>query len=345
VKSGRLALDGVLPVAAFASHLALRLGIPTALTVVLARRHIRGLLARCRDVSVATPILLTLAPAIVALAYYATILHEMGEFHRFAYPTYYYFAVAAAAVMTACSRSLDAQEARAGLPGTPRPVPAGRSRATIAVGALACLVAAVAIDRPWQLGPRALGPYFLFGERIANALRDTGLGERGVVLCDSAGLIPYASDFRHVDRVGLVDNRLSGRSPMTMDERERYMWTQRLDVYIGFEPPASPGVERASDDPRLQGRYGSALLRPWFGEVMKRILLDDADLLHRRMRELRDRWIWIGDLGLPGAERHGLKAFAYVRQDSPYVEVLRTELEEIVVRSADRIDLAALDAR
>jgi hypothetical protein len=349
VKSARLDLSGALPVAAFAGHLALRLGIPAALVAVLARDRIPRLLARCADASVVTPILLTLAPPLLALAYYTTIFHEMGEFYRFPYPTYFYFVVAAGAAMTVCVRSASS-EGDARVPAAPHPRDGSdrqvlRSGRSVGALALLYLAAAVVLDRPWQLGPRAVSEYFAFHERIASALHASGLGARGVVLCDSAGLIPYTSGFTHVDRVGLVENKLSGRWPITLEERERDIWTRRLDVYIGFEPPAHPGAERADDDPRLQGRYGAALLRPWFGTVMERILLNDADMLHRRMRGLRDRWIWVGDLGLPRAGGHGLKAFAYVRRDSPYARLLLRELEKIVVRRARDVDLDALNAQ
>jgi hypothetical protein len=81
------------------------------------------------------------------------------------------------------------------------------------------------------------------------------------------------------------------------------------------------------------------LLTLRLGAIGDRILLADRDALHQRMRELRDRWIWLGELEWPGWELWRLKSFVYVRRDSPHLPRLLPPLRRIVVRAEHEVRL------
>jgi hypothetical protein len=169
----------------------------------------------------------------------------------------------------------------------------------------------------FALHPLSRGAFNDYHWRIAEALRGTHLGANATVLSDAAGVIPYISGFNHIDRVGLTDNFLSGRTPHRLAEREAYMWAASPQVYIGYEPPATVGCNAPDVDAIMRTPYvAQVLLKRPLTSVEDRIFPQDAALLHQRMRELRDHWDWVGEIEWPGWGLWHLKSFAYVRKDA-----------------------------
>jgi hypothetical protein len=167
---------------------------------------------------------------------------------------------------------------------------------------------------------------------------------------DSAGVVPFTSQFTHIDPVGLTNNVLSGREPITVWEREAYIWGQDPDVYIGIEPPAGSGSTSCSDDSVVQSRYVQEVLLGEdrthingayfhiYGEISPE---DLCEILHSRMRELRDRWQLLGEVPYPVPVPPEFTTFAYVRTDSPHYEKLAAALEPIIGRKPHQIDFLA----
>jgi len=279
--------------------------------------------AALREARKRTKVMLTLGPAFLALVYYATINEPFPSRERFAYPAYF-FLIAAAAVFVS--------------------VATGSTRATkthflkFVLATTLCFSILIGYVHGWSLEPQSdIGQYYF---KVAQTLRGTGLGARGSVMCDAAGIIPYISGFTHVDPVGLTDNALSGRRSLSPSEREQYLWSRRTDVYLGYEPPALAGAQGPTDDPRMGTPYvARCLLGRKLTGVSDRIFLQDPELLYFRMKELRDRWYWVGEVPWAGWQMWRLKSFVYVRKDSPSFDVLVSSLKRIVAIEPDRVDL------
>lgn len=261
---------------------------------------------------------------LLATIYYSTVIHEVGGAHRFSYPTYIYFVLAVSLPISMFTP----------LNGLTR-----RLEWAVFLVALCWFGTLFVWQKSWHIEPVPESAFGQYHRKIANALRDTGLRSKGTILCDAAGIIPYISGFNQVDRVGLVDNLLSGRDPMTASAREEYIWSRPLDVYVGYEPPATDGALRSGDDPIMNSQYVSKiLLKRKLTLVEDRIFLQDPEALHQRMRELRDNWMLVGEIEWPGWEAWQLKSFVYVRQNSSYVPILVPKLKEIVMLGASELN-------
>ena len=276
---------------------------------------------------------LLLLPPLAFLGYYTTVVPEVNFLNRFEYPTYFFFALAAAYVI-ALGEPLER------ITGwmadrMPARVPAVLAAAALAAG-LAFQYRATAIDFPWF---RIVESQYY--RPIGDALAASGLGSRATVVFDSAGVVPYVSRFSHIDPVGLTDNVLSGRNPISVWERETYIWGREPDVYIGPEPPASPGATGCVDDPSIETRFvqrvllapdrygeGKAYFRT-YGHLGSR---ERCDLVHFRMRELRDRWDYKGEVPFPVPAPPEYTTFIYVRRSSPYGAELSRALEGFFAR-------------
>jgi hypothetical protein len=330
VKSNQFSLDGASFVVKYVAHIIVWLG-PVLFGFAWFSSP-AALLAPVRDAKIAAKVALTLGPALLALGYYTTITHEVGGFHRFSYPTYFYLVVAAAIFADLAAR---------GQSGSFHP-------ARVAVLGLLGLALVLGLEDNW----RSLRPPFTpqprdaFNEyhfKIARSLRETGLGSRATILCDAAGIIPLVSGFNQLDRVGLTNNYLSGRQPLTPEQREDYIWSRKPDVYVGFEPPASAGAHGPEDDPRMQSPYMVNLMRFHSGGgavvIENRTFLTDPKVWYKRMCELRDNWLWLGEIEWPGWQASRLKSFVYVRKDTPYLDRLVPALQKIVVREPAQVEL------
>lgn len=329
VKSGQLALYGLTEVLFSLGHLLIWFGPITLLGLVFAIifTRINGL-ALPKSAASWAKICLTLAPPILGLVYYSTIKHEVGFAFRFTYPTYLYLVLALSIFLTMLAGSAQNRVAL-------------KNISLVVVMALIVLQGAVlqGFLRTEEKWPTVLrqDEYHL---TIASALKNTGLGPRASVITVAAGEIPYLSSFTHFDPVGLTDNFLSGREPRSLQEKEEYLWSRKADVFVGFQPPATQGSLSFDDDPVMQTAYISqALAERRTGFVTDLNFPNEPDVLHRRMRELRDNWVWLGDVDWGGWQVLRLRSFIYVRKDSPHRDALISNLKPIISLEPHDIDL------
>jgi hypothetical protein len=293
VKSNRLSWVGWPEVKSFLEHVAWRIGVPMLVMVTISVPSARVIAELRKSL---WPILVLLALATVGLLYYATIVHETGGAHRFSFPTIIYLTLTAGYF----GRALELRRQT-------------KPRLILASAAAWMLM----LQPTFAIHPLPRGEFNDYHWRIAEALRGTHLGAHATVLSDAAGVIPYVSGFNQIDRVGLTDNYLSGCTPHRLAEREAYMWAAAPQVYIGYEPPATVGCNAPDVDAIMRTPYVARVLlkRPLLA-LEDRIFLQDAALLHQRMRELRDHWDWVGEIEWPGWGLWHLKSFAYVRKDA-----------------------------
>ncbi len=290
----------------------------------------RRILDALRDPATCTRALVTALPPLAFLVYYGWFADVPHAAYRYFVPVHAFVLVGVAALL----------------------VPLHGARPTVAalgvIAALGGLVYAAAASYGFGLTwPATVKPpsrLVAHMERFGRELGATRLGTRAALINDSAGALPWASGFRHVDRTGLADNFLSGRDDPTPQEREAYIWSQNADVYLGFEPQASPNVERVEDEPLMQTRYvRRSLLGRDKSEVDRRTFGGSPEITHLRMRELRDRWHLVGLLedSAYWESYWKLWLFAYVRRDSPHFDELVGALEDSIDCEAHEIDLDA----
>ncbi|HMM80898.1 MAG TPA: hypothetical protein PKC65_12840 [Pyrinomonadaceae bacterium] len=217
VKSAKFSLSGLPEVSEYIIHLS-RWYLPLSLPVLLAYLFARQ--SRHRDRSeepgasgsvtgtengTYAKLLIVVLPAAMGLAYYTTIIHEVGGGSRFSYPTY---SLLLLGVLIA--RSPIFRRIRAG----------GGVWFGMVAMSFGWFVILFVSCHPWKIAPRPISAFGRFHTKFGEALEATGLGSKGTIICDAAGLIPYVSGFDQIDRVGLTDNFLSGRSDPTPFERE-----------------------------------------------------------------------------------------------------------------------------
>lgn len=334
-----LALAGLRPVLGFFLHVVLQtvgLWLPLAIVLGIRRREIAAVLTHAarelRDVRRRTIALALIVPALLAWTYYTTIIHEVGFGSRFLFPTYPIVILAGAAAITFLADEH---------------IVTWRAQRTLA----ALVVLLIFIRTDWTIAAHpAIFPAELH-EPIAAALAGTGLGSNASVHFMGAGVIPYRSGFNLVDPVGLTDNDLCGRTSMTRDQYEQLLWSRAADVYLSAEPPASPNDEQPDEDPVMATPYVTYLLsdaskvfsltweHPRFGPIAtpaRRLFL------YRRMRRLRDDWVWVGeDPSLPLWRRLHFKLLVYVRRDSPFRDRLIAALRPIATIPPSAVNLNA----
>ncbi len=345
VKSGKFGFSGLPEVTQYLKHLT-RLYLPLLILITFTRlyfwlRNVRDPLRSVENSrepisvgdsgNVYAKALILLAPASIALAYYTTIIHEVGGGFRFSYPTYSFLVLAAVIAISRLVHNI----------GNDR-----RVQVFLISFALVWFGILLATERTWNLTPIPVSTFGRFHARVGDALKRTGLDSRGTIICDAAGVIPFVSGFNQIDRVGLTDNFMSGRSGPTGAEREAYLWSRSADIYIGYEPPATEGASDLASDPKMNSRYVSAVLikRP-LTLVESRIFVQDPDLLHERMRRLRDDWDLLGELEWPGWKAWKLKSFIYVRRNSPYEGLVISRIKPLVRYAPEQVDLDDLDRK
>jgi hypothetical protein len=97
-------------------------------------------------------------------------------------------------------------------------------------------------------------------------------------------------------------------------------------------------------DPRVGSLYVQKVLleRAPFSEYRRihagRTPRERRDVLHARMRELRDRYTCVGEVPYPFPGPAEYTHFVYVRRDSPFAAALVHELEPLVHRRIDDFD-------
>ncbi len=343
VKSGKFAFAGLDEVTAYLEHLSgwflpLLVCVIVGLFVVAKKSEstssrLRAIYSEVMERSALRRTWIKLSvialPALMGLGFYTTIIHEVGGGFRFSYPTYFYIVLALGFIVTLMISVTRRHR--------------GVEIALVCVAVFWLGIVFVS-HRAWKFEPASLSAFGRFHTRIGEALRETELGSNGTVICDAAGVIPYLSGFNQVDRIGLTDNFMSGRSNPTNEEREDYLWSRPADVYFGNEPPASMGAEDASQDPIMNSRYVSEeLIKRRLTLVESRIFVQDPKLLHARMRHLRDDWELVGEMDWPGWKAWKLKSFVYVRRGSPYLRILLPKFQRLIRYTPDQIDLNDLD--
>ncbi len=326
-------LHGLAPVVEFLADLGFRLALFLPLLLFV---DWKGLVAR-RGPQLFACIALLVVPVAAFLAYNITTLHIVGFFFRFEFPVAVFFWVGLAWLL-GIGRPI---ERLAGFFG---------NFLGLATGALAAAVVAFALLGAVVVKDRALHQKWfswmqiLHYQPVANALRRSGAGHEGTIVFDSAGFIPFSSGFSLLDPIGLTDNVLSGRDPITAMEREEYMWGSNPDVYLGPVPPATPGAETGADDPLIDSTYIQSVLLnqvPFveYARIVRDMTYEEQrDVLHYRMRELRDNWVAVGEIPYPFPGGDSYTHFLYVREASPHAAALITELEKITTRALSEID-------
>ncbi len=280
---------------------------------------------------------LLVVPVTCFLLYNTTTTHLVNYSSRFEYPVAAFFWIGAGWLLTR-GRAFDRLAAfLQGLGGT-----------RAGYGGVA-IIALIALAVPLQIDRRHHTKWFslvqiMHYEPISAALLRTGAGPEITLVYDAAGFIPFDSKVSFIDPVGLCDNTLSGRTPITPLAREEYIWGAEPDVYLGPYPPASPGAVSAADDPLMTTIYArKILLNPEtfadYGPYMHK--MTDAEQqasVHYRMRELRDNWIAVGEIPYQYGVEAEYTHFVYVRAASPYANKLVEELGKVATRKLEEID-------
>jgi hypothetical protein len=283
-------------------------------------------------------ILLLSIPPCLFLTYYATVVHLVCFEFRFEYPTVWFVCLGIALLLTSGSPERNAY----------RWLSRFFRRPSLRAAALTLAIAAFVgslflrdryLNHVWfkEMITRHYAP-------IAEALRRTGLGHRAVLVFDSVGYIPFVSGVNNIDPVGLTDNVLSGRVPLSAMDREQYIWGSRPDVYLGPTLPATGSCQEPEEEPLFESRYMKRVFLErvvfrGYRRIYGQLSQDDLrEVLHFRMRELRDNWLFLGEIPYPFPAPPEYTHFIYVRADSPHAQQLVTELEPLVFRKPEEFD-------
>ncbi|REJ76256.1 MAG: hypothetical protein DWQ47_11625 [Acidobacteria bacterium] len=282
---------------------------------------------------------LMLVPPAVFLFYYTMVIHEVSYLSRFEYPSYFFFCLAVAIVLSVGNPVMNLFDM---LSKRITAAVAGAVIGVISILALGSILWSTHYGFPWF---RIMETKYY--RPIGEALASTDLGPKGKIVFDSAGIVPFVSEFTHIDPVGLTENALSGRDPMTVEEREKYIWGTNPDVYIGPEPPASGGATNCESEPLVSSEYlKKVLLYEDRFQVMTQYLSvygrlspsEQCEIIHMRMRELRDNWEMLGEFPHPAPQPSEYTTFVYVRKESPYKKRLTTALTTLVTNEPEDID-------
>ncbi len=276
-------------------------------------------------------------PMALVLFYNSTTLHVVNYHHRLEFPVEALFWVAVGWLL-ASGKAFERLQVLIGRFSGP-------TVAVMTTAGFAVVVLAITMHldrrhhRPWFA--RVQWHHY---EPMAAALIRAGGGPEVTLVYDAAGYIPFTSRVSFIDPVGLVDNVLSGREPITPIEREQYIWGSRPDAYLGPVPPASTGATSAAEEPLWQTAYAENVL------LSRKTLADYgraaatmsdgalATALHYRMRELRDNWISVGEFPYPWGISRDYTHFLYVRKGSPYEARLVEEFSRLTTRTLEDVD-------
>jgi hypothetical protein len=344
IKSNQgLTLDGLAGSLEFAKSL---LGMYAAvLAIVLPFINWRLIGSWLRSPEVWARVAMMAVPPVLFLLYYVTVLPEVNYLNRFQYPAYLLISAVVAVIL---SRGWSAPAAD--VAPEPSADPAAGRLGQLVLRGTCMVVGLVLLATVYRSSIQVHGAFRTMETNyylpIGQALRDTGLGGRATLVFESAGVVPHVSEFSHIDPVGLTDNVLSGRVPISAWERERHIWGSDPDVYIGVEPPAATGASDCASDAMTRTAYVQRLLNQRYQEVLPYRRTYGAlppdercAVLQFRMRELRDRWTLLGEIPFPSGILSEYRSLAYVRNDSPHYGQLRTALGPLVTRGPNQLNL------
>lgn len=275
-------------------------------------------------------------PAVVMVASYAKVIHEMAGGYRYEYPMLVPFV--GATILGLCALRVHSLAA---------------FRGALVCGAVVVPLLATSSSPDlaiWLAHPRSVAttwwPKFESRQdalaRLGQDLAHTELGQNATILLSGAGQVPYYSRLRALDWIGLNYTPLCGRDEMSIEAMWQHIDAQQPDLAFSILPPAAPGSTEAESDPNfrsahvqrtLRGR-GSALFEHWDQSKV-------AESFWREMCWLRDRTEFVTCYRLGDAWGDAWWVMVYVRRDSPH----RDRLVEVLSRSQladpdERTDLA-----
>ena len=158
---------------------------------------------------------------------------------------------------------------------------------------------------------------------LSRDLAATGLRETATLLTSAAGILPYRSGFRTIDWLGLNNEQLSGKTPMTIAEVRDYINAQSPDVAMTVFPAASQGIEDYRDDPvfnsgsvksTMNGR-GVRLFKHWDQKLV-------SEMIWSQMTWFRDHTDFAACYPLD----RNWAVLVYVTRTSPHYETLMETL-------------------
>lgn len=331
IKSGDLGLDGLDDIIDFFKRFIKYTSIPILLFLYATDfAKVRVWISSFENKLILATCLL---PCFTFLGYFTTTVHEVCYANRFEYPAYFGLLSFVSMLLSAGFSPAILERRLSFLPQK------------LAQGVFCALIIIV-----FGISTRTTTMFFPWS-KIMNeqhympmgfALRNTGLKNDATVIFDSAGVVAFYSEFRHIDPVGLTDNYLSGRDEVTAMQREKYLWGQKADIYIGPIPPASDNVNNPQDEPRLKNEYAKTVLlapitsgpyKKSYGHLSPK---ERSEALHYRMRELRDHWDLIREMPYPVGD-DGYTHFIYVRKDSNHYDTLVHHVTDIKYSIAPKL--------
>lgn len=248
-----------------------------------------------------------LIPGVLAAGAYALSIHEVSFGHRFEFPMLVPFAVLLTCAIFCLSRRV--------------------KRATRGVFFVVVALGCLALNPGWPpfagwvrhpmrsaMGWVNYVPQQSALARIGLDLAETALGQEAVILLSGAGQVPYYSRYYAIDWIGLNTNRLSGRTPLSLDEVWAYIDGFHPDVIYSLLPPAdrdSSGKEHdpGFNSPAVQGflrGHSCSLFRYWDAQRLE-------DMFYREMRYIRAHYVF----GAAYLLQENGAVILYVRRDSP----------------------------
>lgn len=267
---------------------------------------------------------LLLAPATCVVLAYARAIHEMAAGFRYEFPMLAPLGLALVVALAALARRAPLQFA-----------------ATLALAGLALPVLSSGSNPRWLVWmrhPRSLSTAWVRHVPTDNALArvgldlaETGLGQSASILLSGAGQVPYYSDWRAVDWIGLNTARFSGREALSVEQLWEHIDQLAPDVCFSILPPAAPQSRAPQEDANwnsasvqetLRGR-GSALFKHWDAQRL-------AESFWREMLWIRERCEFGAAYKLGPAWGSDWWVLVYVRRDSPH----RERVLEVLRRSA-----------
>lgn len=249
-----------------------------------------------------------LVPGVLAAAAYALTIHEVSFGYRFEFPMLVPFAV-----LLTCAVFHLARRTKRVMKG-----------ALFVAIALTCL----ALNPGWfpfagwvrhpmrsAIGWINYVPQQSPLARIGLDLAETHLEQNAVILLSGAGQVPYYSRYYAIDWIGLNTNRLSGRTPMSLDEVWAYIDGFQPDVIYSLLPPADRGVSDKTYDPgfnspAVQGflrGHSCSLFRYWDRERLE-------EMFYKEMCYVREHYVF----GAAYLLQENGAVILYVRKNSPF---------------------------
>lgn len=171
---------------------------------------------------------------------------------------------------------------------------------------------------------------------LALDMTETGLGGDASILLSAAGFIPYESGFQAIDWLGLNDEQMSGKYPMSVEEARAHLDARAPDMAMSVFPPASPGATSYHDDPAFNSRSVQATIR---GRGVRLFKYWDQDLVNQM---IWSNMAWYRDHTDYAACYELLRTwvvFTYVSKTSPHYDQLMDKFSNSPRQGCTRYDM------